>query len=60
MPKIKNMTLNENKSSQVIKLNNLNIKALTRVDSSEIIDTDRFAFGNQNASGSKKTGTGTR
>ena len=42
MPKIKNMTLNDNKSQQVIKLNNLNLKALTRVDSSEIIDTDRF------------------
>ena len=56
MPKIKNMTLNENKSNQVIKLNNLNMKALTRVDSSEIIETDRFAFGNQNSSGGKKTG----
>jgi hypothetical protein len=31
------------------------MKALTRVDSSDIIETDRFAFGNQNASGGKKT-----
>lgn len=45
MPKIKNMNLNENKSSTVIKLNNLNLKALNRVDSADIIETDRFAFG---------------
>jgi hypothetical protein len=57
MPKIKNMTLNENKSSQVIKLNNLNLKALNRIDSADIIETDRFAFGNsvaQNGSSGKK------
>ena len=45
MPKIKNMNLNE-KSTASIKLNNLNIKGMTRVDSSDIIETDRFAFGN--------------
>ena len=48
------MTLNENKSSTVIRLNNLNVKGMTRVDSSDIIETDRFAFGN-NGSGGKKT-----
>lgn len=52
MPKIKNMNLNENKSSSVIKLNNLNLKALNRVDSADIIETDRFAFGKGGQNGS--------
>jgi len=55
MPKIK--TLYDNKSSAVIKLNNLNLKGLTRVDSSDIIETDRFTFnkGGQKDSSGKKT-----
>jgi hypothetical protein len=53
MPKIKNMTLNKNKSTTVIKLSNLNIKGLTRVDSSDIIETDRFAVGINGLSGKK-------
>jgi len=55
MPKIKNMNLNEKKSSATIKLNNLNVKGLTRVDSSDIIETDRFAFGQ--GSSNKKSDT---
>ena len=56
MPKIKNMILTETKSSGVIRLNNLNMKGLTRVDSSDIIETDRFAFGQGGSSGKKAVG----